>query len=103
MDQNNRKLKILYIYCHIMAAYAAHTANQNTHLLTAHTHKKPRSTQRSLPFGKNGGLESLYLMLHRHHQNDFRLKMGSDVSQFNVSCINCAGESHETMSTNHNL
>ena len=25
--------------------------------------------------------------LHCHHQNDFRIKMGSDVSHFNVSII----------------
>ena len=29
----------------------------------------------------------LYLSLHRHHQNDSRVKMGSDESHFNVSLI----------------
>ena len=26
----------------------------------------------------------IYLSLHRHHQNDFCIKMGSDESHFNV-------------------
>ena len=29
----------------------------------------------------------LYLLLHCHHQNDSCIKMGSDVSKFNVSLI----------------
>ena len=28
-----------------------------------------------------------YPSLHRHHQNDFRIKMGGDESHFNVSLI----------------
>ena len=32
-------------------------------------------------------MESIYLSLHRHHQNDFCIKMGSDESHFNVSLI----------------
>ena len=28
-----------------------------------------------------------YLSLHRHHQNDFCIKMGSDENHFNVSLI----------------
>ena len=31
------------------------------------------------------------------------IKMGSDESHFNVSWINCEGQSHKTVSTNHNL
>ena len=37
-----------------------------------------------------------------HHQNDFRIKMGSDESHFNVP-IGSGGQSHKTVSTNHNL
>ena len=37
--------------------------------------------------GGRGGGRSLYLQIHCHHQNDFRVKMGSDVSHFNVSLI----------------
>ena len=35
-----------------MAAYAAHTTNYNTHLLTAQIKKKTRATQKSPPFRK---------------------------------------------------
>ena len=43
-----------------------------------------------------------YLSLHCHHQNDFCIKMGSDESHFNVS-VGSDGQSHRTVSTNHNL
>ena len=39
---------------------------------------------------------------HCHHQNDFCIKMGSDESHFNVS-VGSDGQSHKTVSTNHNL
>ena len=29
--------------------------------------------------------EIIYLSLHCHHQNEFRIKMGSDEGRFNVS------------------
>ena len=34
-----------------------------------------------------GGVEIIYLSLHCHHQNDLRIKLGSDESRFNVSSI----------------
>ena len=34
-----------------------------------------------------GEREIIYLSLHCHHQNDSRLKVGSDESHFNVSLI----------------
>ena len=34
-----------------------------------------------------GKREIIYLSLHCHHQNDSRIKMGSDESHFNVSLI----------------
>ena len=49
-----------------------------------------------------GGEEIKYLSLHCHHQNDFCIKMGSDDSHFNVS-VGSDGQSHKTLSTNHNL
>ena len=39
---------------------------------------------------------------HCHHQNDSYIMMGSDKSHFNVS-IGSDGQSHKTVSTNHNL
>ena len=48
------------------------------------------------------GREIIYLSLHCHHQNDSCIKMGSDESHFNVS-IGSDGQSHKTVSTNHNL
>ena len=49
-----------------------------------------------------GEREIIYLSLHCHHQNDFRIQMGSDESHFNVS-ERSDGQSHRTVSTNHNL
>ena len=39
--------------------------------------------------------------LHCHHQNDSCIKMGRDESHFNVS-VGSDGQSHKTVSTNHN-
>ena len=49
-----------------------------------------------------GEREIIYLSLNCHHQNDFCIKMGSDESHFNVS-VGSDGQSHKTVSTNHNL
>jgi len=49
-----------------------------------------------------GKSEIIYLSLHCHHQNGSCIKMGSDESHFNVS-IGGDGQSHRTVSTNHNL
>ena len=46
--------------------------------------------------------EIIYLSLHCHHQNDFCIMMGSEESHFNVS-VGSGGQSHKTVSTNHNL
>ena len=49
-----------------------------------------------------GEREIIYLSLHCHHQNDFCIKMGSVESHFHVS-VGSDGQSHKTVSTNHNL
>ena len=49
-----------------------------------------------------GVVEIIYLSLHCHHQNDSCTKMGSDESHFNVS-VGSDGQSHKTVSTDHNL
>ena len=49
-----------------------------------------------------GKREIVYLSLHCHHQNDSCVKTGSDESHFNVS-VGSDGQSHKTVSTNHNL
>ena len=46
--------------------------------------------------------EIVHLSLHCHHQNDPRIKMGSDESHFNVSLI-VRGQSHKTLSTDCNF
>ena len=38
-------------------------------------------------FVEVGGGGIIYLSLHCHHQNDLRIKVGSDESNFNVSLI----------------
>ena len=49
-----------------------------------------------------GEREIIYLSLHCHHQNYLCIKVGSDESHFNVS-VGSDGQSHKTVSTNHNL
>ena len=49
-----------------------------------------------------GGSCRLYTYRYSHHQNDSCIKMGSDESHFNVSA-GSDGQSHRTVSTNHNL
>ena len=49
-----------------------------------------------------GKREIIYLSLHCDHQNDSCIKMSSDESHFNVS-VGSDGQSHKTLSTNHNL
>ena len=49
-----------------------------------------------------GEKEIIYLSLHYHHQNDYCIKMCSDESHVNVS-VGSDGQSHKTVSTNHNL
>ena len=52
--------------------------------------------------GGRGEREIIYISLHRHQQNDFCLKVGSDESHFNVSLI-VRDEVTRQVSTNHNL
>ena len=47
-------------------------------------------------------MEIIYLSLHCHHHNDSCIKMVSDDSHCNVS-VGSGGQSHRTVSTNHNL
>ena len=47
-----------------------------------------------------GKREIIYLSLQCYHQNDSRIKMGSDESRFNVS-VGSGGRSHRPVSTNH--
>ena len=49
-----------------------------------------------------GKREIIYLSLHCQHQNDSCIMMGSGERHFNVSVEN-DGQSHKTVSTNHNL
>ena len=44
-----------------------------------------------------GGEGDYILSLHCHHQNDFRIKMGSNESHFNVP-VGSEGQSHRTVS-----
>ena len=53
-------------------------------------------------YGRGGGRDIIYLSLHCHHQNDSCIKIGSGESHFNV-LVGSDGQSHKTVSTNHNL
>ena len=50
---------------------------------------------------KWGAREIIYLSLHCVHQNDFCINVGSDESH--LMFHNCEGQSHKTMSTDHNF
>ena len=70
-------------------------------------HKKRTAYQGRGEKGEKGGMEVgereiIYLSLYCHHQNDSCIKMGSDEGHLNVS-IGSDGQSHRTVSTNHNL
>ena len=80
-------------------------------MLNVHRNRKAywgrgEGTERGMEVGGVGGgggeREIIYLSLHCHHQNDSCIKMGSDESHFNVS-VGSDGQSHKTVSTNHNL
>ena len=47
--------------------------------------------------------EIIYLSLHCHRQNDFCMKVDSDVGHFNVSLIARDKVTTETVSTDHNF
>ena len=53
--------------------------------------------------GGGGEKEIIYLSRHSQHQNDNCIKMGSDESHFSVLVFNCGGQSHKTVSTDHNV
>ena len=48
-----------------------------------------------------GETEIIYLSLHCHHQNDFCIKVG--VMRAILMFHNFEGQSHKTVSTDHNL
>ena len=52
--------------------------------------------------GEEGDGDYIPIAIHCHHQNDSCIKMGSDQSHLNVS-VGSDGQSHKTVSTNHNL
>ena len=55
-------------------------------------------------YGGGGGEregDNISIAIHRHHQNDCCIKMGSDESHFNVSFI--ARNKVSRLSTSHNL
>ena len=72
-------------------------------MLNVHrNHKAPmRNGEGGMEVG-GGEREIIYLSLHCHHQNGFCITMGSDGSHFNIS-VGSDGQSHKTVSTNHNL
>ena len=45
--------------------------------------------------------EHVYLSLLCYHQNGSCIKVGSDEIHFHIQFINCDGQSHKTVSTNH--
>ena len=53
--------------------------------------------------GGGDGTGGLFLTLHFHHQTDSCIQMGSDESHFNASLTSCEGQSHKTVSTDHNF
>ena len=62
----------------------------------------PRSQEVGRGGGKGGGRGDYILSLHRHHQNDSCVKMGSDESHFNVPLI-VRGKLTKAVPINHNF
>ena len=52
--------------------------------------------------GEEGDGDYIPIAIHCHHQDDSCIKMGSDESHLYVS-VGSDGQSHKTVSTNHNL
>ena len=52
--------------------------------------------------GGEGDYILIRISVHCHRQKDFCITVGSDESHFNVS-VGSDGQSHKTVSTNHNL
>ena len=50
-----------------------------------------------------GEREIIYLSLHCHHQNDSCIKVCSDESHWFLMFRICEGQSHKTVSTDHNF
>ena len=72
------------LYTHHIA-FSNHTINQFNLIISCTTCDKESKTGTEI-LVKVGGKRK-HLVLHYHHQNDFRIKIGSDVSHFNVSLI----------------
>ena len=54
--------------------------------------------------GEEGDGDYIPIAIHCHHQNDLSIKMGSDESLlFFIFLVGSDGQSHKTVSTNHNL
>ena len=74
--------------------------------MVLNVHRNRKACEGRTEVGKGvwkwGEREIIYLSLHCHHQNDSCIQMGSDESHFNV-LVGSDGQSHKTVSTNHNL
>ena len=96
----------------VTAIFFACARDPATAFFFFHSALRPQKPQGLLGTGRRGGggkgvwrwgkREIIYLELHCHHQNDSCIKMGSGESHFNVS-VGSDGQSHKTVSTNHNL
>ena len=64
--------------------------------------RRPRSQEVRWVWGGGRGGGELYLTLHCHHQNDSCIKMARGECHFIVCFIRCEGQSHKTVSINHN-
>ena len=76
--------------------------------MVLNVHRKPYGLLETGRRGGGGGVwrwgerEIIYLSPHCHHQHDSCIKMGSDESYFK-RFINCEGQSHKTVSRDHNF
>ena len=60
--------------------------------------EKEKKTEKTTTDGPEGRRRQ-YLTPHCHNQNDTCIKVGSDESHFNVSLLNCDGQSYKAVST----
>ena len=81
-------MQIIYFYITTqnLCTFGGLVSKQTWCLMSTETIRLIRDEEKGgRGYGGGGKREIIYLSLHCHHQNDFCIKVGSDVSHFNVS------------------
>ena len=102
MEMGEREIIYLSLHCHHQNDFCINLA-----AMVLNVHRNHKAYQRQ---GEGGGgdvgmemgeREIIYLSLHCHHQNDFCINLAA--MRAILMFHNCEGQSHKTVSTDHNL